>query len=269
MCSGFVGGGWNTLYSVAILDDQHEEGLRLLHMLEELPVAGSLDIEVFTEPSSFVGKIEAGLVPDIAFIDIKLEEDGPANSSANEQGTALAPPSPTGIDIVSRLAMHGTLSTQVVYMSGYDNYHTSVYRTRHAAYLKKPFEAASVQEALARALQGLTHYENETPIMVRFGDVVRPVRPRDISYVESRLRKVHFTVGGEQGESLARLGEVQKLLPERFVRCHQSFLVNLDYLSGFSGADAVLFNGTRIPVSRRYRTSVHDALIDYVRSAGA
>ncbi|MCF0260265.1 MAG: response regulator transcription factor [Erysipelotrichaceae bacterium] len=60
----------------------------------------------------------------------------------------------------------------------------------------------------------------------------------------------------------SKLGDIQKLLPDNFVRCHQSFLVNLDYISTIEKNTIFLTNGTSIPVSRAYKKGLSQIWVD-------
>ena len=77
-----------------------------------------------------IGGIIDGYEPDIAFIDIVLTEPAPSPNTADNAAPAGA--DHTGIDLVEQLLAHRP-TTQVVYTSGYDNFHTKVYRTPHVA----------------------------------------------------------------------------------------------------------------------------------------
>ncbi len=45
---------------------------------------------------------------------------------------------------------------------------------------------------------------------------------------------------------------MEKRLAERFIRIHQRFLINPEYVDCL-GADAVLLNGQELPCSRKYK----------------
>ena len=60
----------------------------------------------------------------------------------------------------------------------------------------------------------------------------------------------------------SKLSEVQKLLPDNFIRCHQSFLVNLDYIESIERNTVVLTTGTSISVSRAYKKTLTQIWVD-------
>ncbi len=54
------------------------------------------------------------------------------------------------------------------------------------------------------------------------------VDPAEVEFVESERRKVRLhSVRGECIETYATLGQMLDMLPECFVQCHKSYLVNM------------------------------------------
>lgn len=258
--------------TVAIVDDnrQHAEALRGLLLAG--PHADELAVELYDSALTFE-RVAATRLPDVLFMDIVLDDASPmagaGKSGAAGAVTAGAAPAlqrdaaPNGIDEVERLVLGS--GTQVIYMSAYDAYHTQVYRTPHACYLRKPLRKADVETALDTALQRLARCADR-PLRLRARGVERVVRPQEILYLESDLRLVRVHLRDDVVEAYGKLSDLARMLPNRFVRCHQSFLVNLDYVAGLDAAALRLTDGSELPVSRRHRAAVRDALFAHVRS---
>lgn len=51
---------------------------------------------------------------------------------------------------------------------------------------------------------------------------------------------------------------LQEIEQKGFFRCHQSYIVNRNYVQGLSASEIVLLNKKRIPVSRRYTAHIRD-----------
>ena len=150
-------------------------------------------------------------------------------------------------------------------MSGYDEFHTKVYRTRHAAYLSKPFSEEDVSLALDLALAA-RESALEKPLTLRVKGVERVVRPSDILYLESSLHALRVHTARGVVETYGRLADALSQLPRRFVRTHQSFAVNLDAVRSLESTAVTLVSGESIPVSRRMRASVREALFEHIRA---
>ena len=64
-------------------------------------------------------------------------------------------------------------------------------------------------------------------------------------------------------ETAEKLGNLEKKIEDpRFLRCHQSFLVNMDHITDVE-EEFLLRNGERVPIRVRGRKDVLDAIITF------
>lgn len=90
------------------------------------------------------------------------------------------------------------------------------------------------------------------------------IRHEEILYFESRGKSVYpHLVSGAAESFPARLDVVAaRLAAQRYVRCHQSYLVNLRHIRQLNKAthQLLLSSGAIIPVSKQYYAPVHECL---------
>ena len=65
-------------------------------------------------------------------------------------------------------------------------------------------------------------------------------------------------------QTYATLGQMLDMLPECFVQCHKSYLVNMACIVELRPGSVLLRSGREVPVSQRQRTSVRDSFFHYV-----
>lgn len=88
------------------------------------------------------------------------------------------------------------------------------------------------------------------------------VAARDIDWLEASENYVNLHVRGRVYPLRSTMTAIQQRLdPERFVRVHRSYIVNLEFLTQIEpietgDARLLLKDGTRIPCSRRYRRAL-------------
>ena len=84
-----------------------------------------------------------------------------------------------------------------------------------------------------------------------------------ISYFEATSKKIYVRLTKEEYGFYDTLDNLADRLPDNFVRCHRSFIVNKDKIRQFvlSENTLVLNNDLKIPVSRSYRNRIRDMLI--------
>ena len=86
----------------------------------------------------------------------------------------------------------------------------------------------------------------------------------DVEYVVSDKRKVSFHSGKIKKEYYYKLDEVEVMLGETFLRCHQSFLVNMEHIQSFVQDGLIIKSGEYIPVSRKKYFSSKRQYLEYI-----
>jgi two-component system, LytTR family, response regulator LytT len=133
------------------------------------------------------------------------------------------------------------------------------YEVRATDYLMKPVEPADIDRVFDRVLPA-----QEPRLAFRVGTSRRYFAFGDIAYLESRDHAVLLhTSDGSCYRGLAKLDDVQRDLQDpRFLRCHRSCLVNMDYIADVCD-DFVLRDGTCVPVRVKERRKMHEAYHRY------
>lgn len=231
-------------YQTVIMEDDAQAASVIVEQIARSPYSGELSVVEARGPQE-LGALMADMGrPDILFADIKMA-DGEAN----------------GIQAVRRLIPFGC-GTQVIYITGYVEYCVSVYETDHVYFLLKPVDQATFNKALKRAVDNLRTRQKKT-LSVSFRNQTAFVPLDDILFVESKLRKVIIHAAGETFETYATLMEMIEALPASFVRCHKSFLVNMDAIRKLETDKLVMTSGESIPIGQRYKGQMKERLAMY------
>ena len=139
----------------------------------------------------------------------------------------------------------------VIFLTAFLSLATEVYEAKHVYFIVKSQLEARIERAVELALN---QAEEDPLLLYRCGTVQRAVASREVLYLERvprRTRVKAAQVGDwvrEAPETLLQ-GRPQAL----FVRCHQSYWVNLRHITAMERAVFVLSEGTQIPISRTFR----------------
>lgn len=82
-----------------------------------------------------------------------------------------------------------------------------------------------------------------------------------ISYFESREKKIFLYTHSNEYSFYDTLDRLEESLPQgKFIRCHRSFIVNRDKISGIAVSKnrLTLDNGEMIPISRTYKSELKE-----------
>ena len=139
----------------------------------------------------------------------------------------------------------------IVFLTGYSEFVFEGYSVGALDYMIKPVTAQKLVEVLRRVRMRLEQKEDKT-FSFKNADGTWRFLLRDILCFCSDRRIV--TLVTEQGEYYfyAKLDEIEARLGGRFVRIHQRYLVNPDWVDHL-GSDAIKFSGRQLPCSRNHR----------------
>lgn len=235
------------MYRVVIVEDEPEQARILQSMIEKFPRIGELDIEQVSGVPALESLLSRNASIDILMMDIEL-----GSEDAN------------GIDAVKRYFPAGC-GTQVIYVTGYIEHCTSVYRTEHVYFLTKPVAQDDLDDALSRALAKLDA-SAVRPLSVRFGGRMMLVQPHRIDYIESDRRKARIHMGAQEVEIYAALSDLAEELPASFFQCHKSFLVNMDRIVELRKDGVLLSSGQVVPVSQKKRKLMREAFFAHMQA---
>lgn len=164
---------------------------------------------------------------------------------------------PTGIDLAQQIRRKGD-STPIVLITTSRDFAIDGYAVHAAGYLVKP----TTQEGLASVLDGISL----PATLVRIGPTDIDIPVSDVVWCRSRGHSVELHTRSGTREVRTSLRELQDTLTAHghFLSPARGLLVNLAYVTGLEGADYVMANGTRVPISRDSVAAMRAAWTDYL-----
>jgi len=153
----------------------------------------------------------------------------------------------------------------VIFVTAFDDHAIKAFDAQALDYLLKPFDNDRFQTALLRAKKQIE--KRVTPkalhrMAVRLADKWLFLKTTDIDWIEAEGKYARLHVGASSYLRREALRELESQLDsDLFVRIHRSTLVNVDRIREvralFHGDyEAILHDGTRLTVSRRYRSKL-------------
>ncbi len=131
-------------------------------------------------------------------------------------------------------------------------------------YLLKPVEDERFNRTMARIL----HYiedRGQASLIIQKSTGYKSIRFVDIFYCEVINRKIYIHTKQGMIDYYFKIEELERQLETHFIRCHRSYLVNLQYICGYENGMAQLDNGEKIPVSRSRQQSFVKAVLSYMK----
>lgn len=147
----------------------------------------------------------------------------------------------------------------ICFISTSDDFYREAYDLYAVQYLIKPVQEESVKKLLARVqkeIARLSENKERNFIYSRWGKSGL-IPYGKIRYISSSGHTLFvYCTDGKIQESTGKLNDLeQQLCGDTFLRCHQSFIVNVYHVEGLNGSELTV-GGEQVPVSRRYYAAV-------------
>lgn len=165
------------------------------------------------------------------------------------------------IDTVDELRDRGFKGKAVFLVNHSDKMHNA-YMHSASGFLSLPVSFGRFVTLLDR----LTGIDDDKTIAVQNGTSYSKLSLHDITFIECMNGKCMFHMSnGETLSACRTLCGVEKEMSDgRFLRCHRSFLVNMDHITGMD-KQFILDTGECVMIKQRHIPSVRGAVIDYYK----
>ena len=124
-------------------------------------------------------------------------------------------------------------------------------------------------ESIYECMDAILHKMNYIVLKkyFKFNECEKNVQVDRILYIESRLHKLEFHIMEDKVliyTLYATLNDMEREMMEyKFIRIHQSFLVNLKHIKSITGYSVILNNNQKLVVPRARYKDVKSAFIAY------
>jgi DNA-binding LytR/AlgR family response regulator len=229
---------------IAMCEDTKEDAERLRLLIDES--------EVHTVVHSYrdAGSFLRAFVPDffhLILLDIYLE------------GEEI----PLGVELAKRIRKEDEKALLAFTTSSLDHA-LDGFAVKALQYLVKPVQKEDI-DALLHSVVRYWDGQNDT-ITVTFDRQKLFIRTHEILYVEVTGKQSIIHTTGENISLYTTLDELEKQLPKPpFLRCHRSYIVNLDHVTGID-RDFTVSNGDTVYIRRPDQWKMKKAYQDYVLS---
>ena len=207
------------MLGIAVFDDEKI----IVDYVGEL-IKANLDVNAkiykYTKLEEFKGDCKKGILQKInaIYIDIKID-------------------SLNGIEIAQKIQQENP-KIKIIYMTAYSQYSEAIFKTKPTYLLLKPIKKEQIKKSLERALQ--EEKQNKSIKTFNIKGKIFNIEVEKIKYIESNKRVVIIYEEDLKRRIYGKLDEIEEMLPSNFVRCHQSYIVNLEHVRELNTHEFVL-----------------------------
>jgi two-component system, LytTR family, response regulator LytT len=212
---------------IAVCDDDAETLIWVAAALKEhyrnRPY--NCNLQLFTDAGDLLHQIKEGYRPCLIFLNIKEESISAARAIRNLVQDCV-----------------------LVLMACTVDYALEGYSVHAYSYLIKPFHVGNVIEILQSIDKNICR-----SIELRINGSSVQIPCSELAYLESEKHHILFHAHNRSIKAIGKLDFYEEMLKNNktFIRCHQSFLVNMNYIKDAKGNNFLLLDGTIVPIRRR------------------
>lgn len=157
----------------------------------------------------------------------------------------------TGIEAAEKIREYSPEAI-IIFISSHPNYVFEAFKVEPLHFLVKPFSEQEFNDVFKRALN--KYRSLNSTITLKWQNERYVIKINTIKYIEGYKRHITVYTQNEKYEALGKIQDMQKILSSfNFIRTHQGFLVNMDYIHRFTQTDVILSDGTKVMISVRKR----------------
>lgn len=141
---------------------------------------------------------------------------------------------------------------KIIFITGYGNvYYENIYEhITPQGFLEKPIQYNILNFFIKQAENEYKKKTAKLKISYDFKEYLITID--DILYIQSSKRVCEIITNDKTYRCYKKLSDFLKELPEYFVRCHQSYIVNAKYITSYQSGQFTLTTGAIIPISDSY-----------------
>lgn len=131
-------------------------------------------------------------------------------------------------------------------------------------YLVKPIKKEIFNKVFENAILTIDK-EKQKSITVKMDDQIHTIFYKDIKYLDSAGKKINIHTKNTIIHFYSKLDDVEAAIgDERFLRCHKSFLVNMDFISSVEDYSFILMDRIEVPIKQRAYANIKRRYYTYL-----
>ncbi len=204
-----------------LCDDNSNVLNKLAKMLEAIFISKKFDAQIVlstTKPDEFIEFVKNHNV-NVVFLDIELKTNI------------------TGLDLADMVRKKDK-NTYIIFTTGHLEYGLMAYKYKTFDYIPKPFTKERLEDTLVRLFEDASGDEAK---FVRLDNNKTIIKQDSIQYIQKEGMKVIFHTDTRDYETYSSFKKILPQLPEQFVQCHKSYIVNTEKITDVNTANSTIF----------------------------
>ncbi len=215
----------------------------VIRVIDQYRKANEMDITLypFKDGTSLEKRIQLGMFFDVIFLDIEMEGRN-------------------GIEVGKWLReTKKNERTELIYMAENEQHLAELFQNRPFDFLLKPLTKKKIFQLLDKLFR--VRIIGEQKFRYTIYGVNYEERIKNILYFQSNLRIIEMVTIDKIEQFVGKMDQLrEQVVLQSFIRTHQSYLVNPEYIVKIEENSIQLSNGELIPISKKYSSDIKTEL---------
>lgn len=194
---------------------------KLEKMIESILIQNNLSGEIVfsaTKPNDIINYIENNKF-DVLILDIDLKSEI------------------SGLTLANKIRKNNKRA-YIIFTTGHLEYSMIAYKYKTFDFLAKPITSERLEETILRLFDDVY---SDSFNFIKIDNKNSFIKSEDVFFIQKDGKKAIFKTKEKDYETYCSFSNILDGLPENFVRCHRSYIVNIDNVSSIQSNNIVIF----------------------------
>lgn len=226
----------------SICDDNNNVLDKISKMLESIFIKDNLEGKiVFTtnDPNKALEYSKKDMA-DVYILDIDLKSDK------------------SGLDLASQIRSHNK-NVYIIFTTAHLEYIMLAYKFKTFDYLAKPITIERLEETVLRLFDDIKSNQSK---YINIGNSSNMLNENDVYCIKKQGMKLIYCTKECNFETYSSFNKIENCLPENFIRCHKSYIANINKISNININDNLIKfdNSTTCSIGPKYKINLMEVL---------
>lgn len=234
------------MLNFVLCDDNQVVSDRLSQMLESLFIKHDLDANVSlieSDPIKVYKYIENNVV-NVLFLDIDLKAQM------------------SGLDLTDKIRKINK-NIYIIFTSAHLEYVLVAYKYKTFDFLPKPITVERLEETIIRLIDDLNDNPSKN-VFIRLDNKNTIINQDTVYFIKKDGMKLVFNTSNRNYEVYSSFNKISHELPKNFIRCHKSYIVNINKIIDIDINDNIIFfdnnHKTKCFIGPKYKNEFMEVL---------